>query len=87
MAQTFLKVKVVPNASRSEVVGWLGDALKVKVQAPPEKGKANSAVQHLLAKTLDLAPSAIQLHQGATQPQKTFRITGLTPDALLQRLP
>ncbi|MGI9178416.1 MAG: DUF167 domain-containing protein, partial [Pirellulales bacterium] len=39
-----LRVKIVPGSSRNEIVGWLGDALKIKVTAPPEKGKANDAV-------------------------------------------
>ena len=39
-----LEVKVVPGASRSEVTGWLGDSLKIRVAAPPERGKANAAV-------------------------------------------
>jgi hypothetical protein len=39
-----LRIKVVPGSSRDEVVGWLGDALKIKVTAPPQKGRANEAV-------------------------------------------
>ena len=36
-----LNVKVGPGSSRNQIVGWLGDALKIKVTAPPEKGKLN----------------------------------------------
>jgi len=44
-----LKVKVVPGSSRDQIAGWLGDALKIKVTAPPERGKANEAVIEILA--------------------------------------
>jgi uncharacterized protein len=37
---TKLSVKIVPNASKNEIVGWLENNLKIRVQAPPEKGKA-----------------------------------------------
>lgn len=47
-----LTVKVVPGSSRDQIVGWLGDALKVKVTAPPEKGRANAAVVAILADRL-----------------------------------
>ena len=47
-----LAVKVVPKASRDGVAGWLGDALKVCVTAPPERGKANAAVERVVAHAL-----------------------------------
>ena len=47
-----LELKVVPKASRDRVVGWLGDRLKVQVRAAPERGKANAAVEALLAEIL-----------------------------------
>ncbi|MGE9292806.1 MAG: DUF167 domain-containing protein, partial [Puniceicoccales bacterium] len=46
---TRLAVKVVPSSSRNAPAGWLGEAFKIKVQAPPERGKANKAVTKLLA--------------------------------------
>ena len=49
-----LSLKVVPGSSRDEVVGWLANALKVKVKAPPEKGRANEAVVALLADRLGI---------------------------------
>jgi len=49
-----LNVKVVPGSSRNRIVGWLGDALKIKVMAPPEKGRANEAVVELLSMKLGI---------------------------------
>ena len=53
-----LSEKVVPRASRNGIAGWLGDELKIRVSAPPEKGEANKAVEDVLAKVLGI--SAIQ---------------------------
>ncbi|HSD71700.1 MAG TPA: DUF167 domain-containing protein, partial [Thermoanaerobaculia bacterium] len=47
-----LRIKVVPGTSRSEIVGALGDRLKVRVAAPPERGKANDALVALLREWL-----------------------------------
>lgn len=81
-----LKVKVVPGASRSSLGGWLGDSLKVRVSAPPEKGKANAAVISLLAKELQLDESALSILSGGTSPHKVIGIKGKEISAILQAL-
>ncbi len=85
-ATTRLKVKVVPNASRDQVVGMLGDAVKIKVAAPPESGKANKAVCQLVARSLGLAGREVAVVAGAGQPNKTLAITGLSADAIRTKL-
>ena len=72
-----LKVKVVPGSSRDAIVGWLGEALKVKVAAPPEKGRANEAVIALLADKLGLDPAQIRLISGHTSAAKVLELDGL----------
>jgi len=73
-----LKVKVVPGASSSSVAGWLGDMLKIRVAAPPERGKANAAVLKLLAKELQLQESALTIVSGGASQMKVIDIQGLT---------
>lgn len=82
-----LKVKVVPGASRDEIAGWLGDALKVRVSAAPEKGKANAAVCALLAKQLGLPKRAITVVQGHGNAHKRLQINGIDAATLRARLP
>ncbi len=81
-----LPVKAVPGARADKIVGPLGDRLKIRVAAPPEGGKANKAVCALLAKALGVKPARVTLHAGASNPEKTIRIEGLTPDQVLDRL-
>ena len=69
-----LRVHVQPGAGRTAVVGRHGDALKVKVGAPPEGGRANAAVADLLASTLGVPASGVELVSGATSRSKRFRI-------------
>ena len=81
-----LKVKAVPGASRDEIAGWLGDALKVRVSAPPEKGKANAAVCALLAKQLDLSKGAVSVVQGHGNAHKRLQLDGIDAATLKARL-
>ncbi len=72
-----IRLKVVPSSSRDQIVGWLGDSLKIKVAAPPEKGKANQAVIQLLARTMGIEPSAIRVVSGESSPHKIVEISGV----------
>lgn len=81
-----LDIKVVPNASRDGIAGWLGDHLKVRVQAPPEAGRANTRVMELLASELGVPESAITLVRGGSSQRKTVEIRGLTMQELRSRI-
>ena len=81
-----LAVKVVPGAARDEIAGWLGDALKLRVSAAPERGKANAAVEALLARALALPRGAVRVVAGETSPRKTVEIDGASEQEIRQRL-
>ena len=69
-----LRVHVHPGAGRTAVVGRHGDAVKLRVGAPPEGGRANEAVAALLATTLGVPERPVRLVSGATSRTKRFRI-------------
>ncbi len=87
MASCRFEIKAVPNAPKSEVIGWLGEALKVKVHAPPVEGKANEELCSFLAETLGLPKRTVQLDRGASSRKKIVMIEGLSHEELLSRLP
>jgi len=70
-------LKVVPGASRSRIVGVLGDRLKVAVAAPPEQGAANDEVVSVLAAALGVKPSAVTVTGGHGSPRKTVSVVGV----------
>ncbi len=83
-----LAVQITPNASRTEVIGVLGEALKLKLQAQLIEGKANEALVKYLAKALDVPRSAITITHGLTAKKKLLEIISatLTPDEVEKRL-
>lgn len=81
-----LRIKVVPGASRSEIVGWLGDELKIRVAAPPEGGKANRAVVKLLAEALNIPAAQFEIVSGKTRARKTVDVAGMDGPTLRARL-
>jgi uncharacterized protein len=84
---TFLvRVHVQPGAGRTAVVGRHGDALKLKVGAPPEQGRANEACAALLAEILGIKPADVALSSGGSSRTKRFTVSGIEQDDLIQRL-
>ncbi len=81
-----LNIKVIPSSSKDCIVGWLEDTLKVKVKAPPEKGKANKAIMKVLEKTLDLPKGSINITSGTTSPRKVIDITCDNDDVIIKKL-
>ena len=84
-----LSVHVQPGAGRTAVVGRHGTALKVKVAAPPEGGRANDAVLALLATSFGLPTSAVELVGGAASRSKQVLLRGVEAsdvDATLRTL-
>lgn len=71
------RVQVVPRASRSEVVGEHNGALRVRLAAPPVDGAANNELRRLLAETLKIPRSSVQLVSGPGSRTKRIRIAGV----------
>ena len=77
-----MSVHVQPRASRSEVVGKHGTALKVRLHAPPVDGAANDALVVLLADQLGISRRAVRVVAGSTSRAKTVEIDGTTKAAV-----
>jgi hypothetical protein len=75
-------VHVQPRASRSEIIGQHGAALKVRLQAPPVDGAANEALVHLLADSLGVSRRSVRVVAGATSRTKTVEVDGTTEAAV-----
>ena len=78
-----LRVKVVPGASASKIAGWLGRELKIRVSAPPEKGKANQNVERLLAKHLDIPAKYAKIIKGHNSAHKIVELQGIDQSTLI----
>ena len=79
-------VTVSPGASRSELAGRHGDGWKVRVAAPPERGRANKALVDLLAEALDLPRSRLVVVAGRSARRKVVEVAGLDLDEIARRL-
>lgn len=86
MSSCILPVKAVPNAPRCEVVGWHGDALKIKIDAPPVEGRANEALCAFVAAAVGLRRNAVTVERGDTSRLKFLRIDGLDLPTVRMRL-
>ncbi len=85
-ASCTLELKIIPNAPRDAIVGWLGPALKVKVHAPALDGRANDALLSFLAAQLGVPRRTVTLLRGDKSRQKIIRLDSLDLPEVRRRL-
>ncbi len=81
-----LRVRVIPRASRDSIEGLLGDALKVRLRAPPVEGKANAALAALIAAAVGRPVRAVEPLSGGHARTKTLRLRGCPAALARERL-
>ena len=81
-----LVVHVAPRARTTAVAGRHGDAIRIRVAAPPEDGAANAELVRFLAERLGVSRSAVAIAAGAAGRRKTVEIAGLATDAAVRVL-
>ena len=74
-----LRLHIQPGAKKTEVVGLHGEALKIRLAAPPVDGKANACLVGFIAERLGVAKSAVELLSGESSRAKRLRIRGVEP--------
>ena len=85
--QTTLTLHIQPGAKKTEVAGVHGDALKIRLAAPPVDGKANAALIAFVADRLGVAKSAVSLKSGQTSRRKVLEVTAAPADTVERLLP
>jgi uncharacterized protein (TIGR00251 family) len=81
-----INLRVVPRASKDEIAGVHGDALKIRLRVPPVEGKANRHLMKLLAASLDIARNSISIVSGEKSRNKRVLVTGMDERAVKERL-
>jgi len=77
-----LTLHIQPGAKKTEFAGLHGEALKIRLAAPPVDGKANEALLRFIAEVLHLPKSAVTLKSGQTSRHKVLEVNGTTADAV-----
>lgn len=83
---TWLAVKAQPRSKKNEIVGLVGNELKIRISAPPVDSAANEALVEFLAEILHCPRRSVSLVRGASSTHKQFRIEGVTTNLVLERI-
>ncbi|MBA7715324.1 hypothetical protein ES703_124365 [subsurface metagenome] len=81
-----ISLRVYPNASRNEVVGFANGILRVKVSAPPSKGKANRELITFLSRLLGVGKGSVNIIKGHTTRNKVVAVDGLSQEEVMKQL-
>lgn len=84
--QAIIIVRIQPGAGKTGIVGRHDEAIKIRVAAPPEKGKANAALIEFVAQRLSISRDAVEILRGHTSRNKVLRITGMSQADALRRM-
>lgn len=82
----YLQVKIIPNSSKNKIIGKENKRLKIKINAAPDKGKANKELINFLAKTLIISKSNISIAYGALLTLKTLLFKDISIEEFLNRV-
>jgi len=82
VSELILDIRVIPRASKTQIVGMHDGALKVRIAAPPVDGAANAELVKLLAKAFGVSKSSIEIISGETSKTKRIRISGASETAI-----
>jgi len=72
-----LKIKITPNSPKNEIIEHTKDYMRIRINAVPEKGRANEELIKFLSKHFDIPKSSIILKAGKNSPKKIVEIKGL----------
>ena len=86
MPGTQIRVRVIPRADKDALAGRRGDALLVRLQAPPVEGAANKALAKFLARTLGVRAADVRIMSGDKSRDKVVEISGATEDDIRRLL-
>lgn len=81
-----IRVRLTPRAARDEITGWRGDLLLARVTSPPIGGRANAALERLLAGVTGVPKGGVRVVSGAKGREKTVAIEGIDREEALRRL-
>ena len=84
-----IRVHAQPGAKQSRIAGAYGETVKIAVATPPVDGKANKALQKLIAQWLGVSASSVTLTSGMTGREKQFLVSGVSPEeakAILEKI-
>ena len=81
-----ISLRVYPNAGKNEMVGFSDGVLRLKISAPPSKGKANRELIAFLSRLLGVSKDSLNIIKGATNRNKVVAIDGLSRTEVMQRL-
>ena len=81
-----ISLRVYPNASRNEMTGFTDEVLRVKISAPPIKGKANRELVTFLSRLLGVGKGSVNIIKGHTTRNKVVDIDGFSREEVMKRL-